>query len=169
MAIQPKLALGQRNAPLLIQLRAGLRGKEKEQLPSPLGAQDGWDREIAAFSFVFCCSTHMGNCVLTGYNMKTRSCWLWERVLLPLSNTHTCKEYSPYQPPHSSEQMCEMPVIISLFLLHFGYAILAITAMQNILHTFHLRSTSFFHSLHGINVRHCKAEVWSKISTDVKT
>lgn len=40
MAIQSKLALWQRNAPLLIQLRVGLSGKEKEQLLSPLWTQD---------------------------------------------------------------------------------------------------------------------------------
>lgn len=41
MAIQSKLALWQRNAPLLIQLRAGLSWKEKEELLSRLWTRDG--------------------------------------------------------------------------------------------------------------------------------
>lgn len=173
MAIQPKLALWQRNAPLLIQLRAGLSRKEKEQLLSPLGTQDGWvagTEKLLHFLLSFAARLTwetmfwpdtIWKAGATGFN--------WGRALLPLSNIHTCKEYSSHQPPYSSEQVCEMSVIISLFLLHFGYAMLGITAMQYILRTFHLRSTWFFQSLHEINVRHCKGEVCSKISTDVKT
>jgi len=41
MAIHSKLALQQRNTPLLIQLRAGLIQKEKEHLPEPLRMQQG--------------------------------------------------------------------------------------------------------------------------------
>lgn len=57
MAIQSKPALWQRNAPLLIQLRVGLSGKEKEQLPSPLWAQDA--RRLEHRKACFCIFFHL--------------------------------------------------------------------------------------------------------------
>lgn len=148
MAIQPKLALWQRNAPLLIQLRAGLSRKEKEQLLPPLGTQGGWvaaAEKLLHFLLSFAATLTwetmfwpdtIRKAGATGFN--------WERAWLPLFNIHTCKGYSFCQPPHSYEQVCEMPVIISPFLLYFGYAILGRTGMQNTLHAFHLRSSWFF-------------------------
>lgn len=147
MAIQPKLALWQRNAPLLIQLRAGLSRKEKEQLLSPLGTQDGrvagTEKSLLLhFLLSFAATLTWGTIFWPDMIWKPgATVFNWERALLPLFNIHTYKEYSSCQPPYLSEQVSEVPVIISLFLLYFGYAILGITAMQNILDAFHFRST----------------------------
>lgn len=147
MAIQPKLVLWQRNAPLLIQLRAGLSRKEKEQLLWPLGTQDGQvagtEKSLLLHFLLSFAAALTWETMFWADTMWKPGATVsnWERALLPLFNIHTHKEYSSCQPPYSSEQECEVPVRISLFLPYFNYAILGITAMQNILHTFHLHST----------------------------
>lgn len=97
MVIQSKLALRQWNAPLLIQLKAGLSAKGKEQLPSPLWTQEGrvagtetglFLHFLLSFAATLAWKTMFwpDTIINTG-----ASVFSWGRVLLILFNIHTHK------------------------------------------------------------------------------
>lgn len=105
MALHSKLALWQRNAPLLIQLRAGLSGKEKEQLPSPLQSQDGWvagtEKGLFLHFLLSSAATPTWKTVFwpDAIGNTGASVFSWGGVLLICFNICTCKQYYSYQPP----------------------------------------------------------------------